>query len=131
MVDEDIPTEERVSFLEKELEGVMKEIKRMTETLFGTIAILCLPLSKGKRIEYGFKQLRLLPNDILVLIIKTYLEESKNSDLTFAEAVSPIINMLGFERAWKILPASTIKGIYGDWAVHEWEEMAEKHSCEE
>ena len=129
--DTEAPPEERISYLEKELENTKKDLRRITENLFGTVAILCLPLNHTTRIEYGMKQLEPLPNNVLSQIIKTFVKEGKNSDMPFEQVISPIVSILGFERAWKILSKETIKNYYGNWAVHTWEEMAEKYPCEE
>ena len=97
----------------------------------GTITILCLPLQKGRRLELGFKQISKIPNSILTVILERYVIESKNSDLNFDEMINPVVSVLGFERAWKILTKTTIRKNYGDFAIMRWEEMAKSHSCEE
>lgn len=126
-----VPPEERISYLEKELENTKKDLRRITENLFGAVAILCLPLNHATRIEYGMKQLEPLPNNALSQIIKTFVKEGKNAELPFEQIISPLVSILGFERAWKILSKETIKNYYGDWAVHMWEEMAKKYPCED
>jgi hypothetical protein len=131
MSDPEVPLEERVAYLERELTTSQKQITNLSQELLGTITILCLPLSQSKRLEIGFKLLRELPPKILEVIVKRYVQESKSADLNFDGMISPIVNMLGFERAWKILSRETIKDSYGDWALGRWDEMAKSHECED
>ena len=127
----DATLEERVSDLEKELKTTQKQIIRLTEELMGTITILALPLSNVRKLELGFTSIRDLPNKPLKIIIHRFVIESKNSDLNFDEMITPIVSVLGFERAWKLLSREIIKETYGDWALGKWEEMAKSHPCEE
>ena len=126
----EVPIEERVSYLEKELINSRKQIEELYEELMGTITILCLPLNKGRRLELGFKQIKKLPNNALQMIIKRYVIESKKMDLSFDEMINPVVSVLGFERSWKLLSSESIMEIYGEWAVGKWEEMAKAHPCE-
>lgn len=127
----EIPLEEKVSYLEDELKSTQKQIMNITQELMGTVILLCLPLSKGRRLELGFKQIRKIPDAILKTIIETYVGESKHSDLNFDEMISPVVTMLGFERSWKILPTEIIRKYYGDYSAAKWMEMAKDHNCEE
>jgi len=127
----DTPIEERVSYLEKELTSSRKQIEKLYEELLGTITILCLPLNKTRRLELGLKQVEKLPNNPLKMIIQRYVIESKKIDLSFDEIINPIVSVLGFDRAWKLLPSETIREIYGEWASAKWEEMGRNHTCEE
>lgn len=129
--DDDAPMGDRVSYLERELKTAQQQITALTENLLGTITILCLPLSVGKRLEIGFKQIKDLPDDILTIIVKRYVQEAKYSDVSFDEMISPLVAILGFERAWKILSRETVKDNYGEWALNKWEEMARNHPCED
>lgn len=122
---------ERLSDLERDLKSMQKQIERLTQEFMGTITILCLPLADGRRIELGFKQIQQLPNKILSVIIRTYISEGKHNDLSFDFLIAPMVNILGFERAWKILSRETIKEFYGEWALSKWDEMAKSHPCEE
>jgi hypothetical protein len=122
---------ERLDDLERNFKNIQKQIERLTQELMGTITILCLPLSNGRRLEFGFKQIEQLPNHILQIIIQRYVTESKHSDLSFDEMITPIVSVFGFERSWKVLPRETIKDIYGEWALAKWDEMAKSHPCEE
>ena len=128
---DDAPIENKVQYLEQELKTLRKQMTRMTEEFMGTIAILCLPLSNSKRLEIGFKQIRDLPNVPLKVIMKRYVIESKLSNMSFDEMINPIINVLGFERAWKVVDDETIRDNYGEWDLNRWKEMAKTHSCEE
>jgi len=127
----DIPIEERVSYLEKELTSSRKQIEKLYEELLGTITILCLPINKTRRLELGFKQVEKLPNNPLKMIIQRYVIEGKKIDLSFDEIVNPIVSVLGFDRAWKLLSSETIRENYGEWAQSKWEEMGRNHTCEE
>lgn len=129
--DKEIPLDERVTDLERDLKNSQKQIEKLTQELMGTITILCLPLSEGRRLELGFKQISELPNNILGIIIDRYVKESKHSDLSFDSMVTPLVSVLGFERAWKVLTREKIKDEYGDWALSKWDEMAKSHPCEE
>ena len=122
---------EAIEYLEKELTSSRKQIEKLYEELLGTITILCLPLNKTRRLELGLKQVEKLPNNPLKMIIQRYVIESKKIDLSFDEIINPIVSVLGFERAWKLLPSEIIKENYGEWAEAKWEEMGKNHSCEE
>ena len=124
------PDSERIEYLEGELKAVKKQIESLTEQLFGSITILCLPLPRGKRLELGFKQVERLPNGVLNVIVKRYISESRTSDLSFEEMLSPLVAVFGFERAWKIIGIDHLRDTYGDYAVLRWEEMAKSHPCE-
>ena len=127
----DVPIEERVAYLERELTTAQKQISNLTQELLGTITILCLPLSQSKKLEVGFKLISELPPKILEVIVKKYVQESKNVDISFDTMISPIVNILGFERAWKVLSRETVKDSYGEWALSKWDEMAKSHKCED
>ena len=127
---DDAPIENKIQYLEDELKTMKKEMIRMIEDFMGTIAILCLPLSVQKRLEIGFKQIQQLPNTPLKVIMKRYVIESKASNLSFDDMINPIVSVLGFERAWKILDGETIKDNYGDWDLNRWKEMAKSNPCE-
>ena len=129
--DEKPPIEERIDTLEQELKTAKKQIERLTEELIGTIAINCLPLPQSKKLAIGFKMLKILPQAPLIIIIKRYVAESRMSNLSFDEMINPIVNELGFERAWKVLSHETIKDVYGDWDLNRWKEMAKSHPCED
>jgi len=129
--EKEIPMEERVSDLERELKNTRQQIQELTQELMGTVTILCLPLSDGRRLELGFKQIERLPNNILKMIIQRYVKESKLSDLSFDTMITPLVSVLGFERAWKVLSREIIKEIYGEWALGKWDEMAKSHPCED
>lgn len=125
------PIKERVNDLERDLQNTQKQITRLTQELMGTVTILCLPLTDSRKIELGFKQVEQLPNNVLKVIVKKYVEESKHSDLSFDAMVTPVVGVLGFERAWKVLTRDTIKEVYGDWSLGKWDEMAKSHPCED
>ena len=129
--DTEVPIDERVSDLERELKNTQKQIMRLSEELMGTITILCLPLSNSRKLELGFKQVQQLPRDILKVIIRRYIKESKHSDLSFDAMITPVVSVLGFERAWKVLTRETINEVYGEWALGKWDEMAKSHPCED
>ena len=124
------PDSERIAYLEEELKGMKKKLELLTEQLFGSITILCLPLPRGKRLELGFKQVERLPNGTLAVIVKRYISESRTSDLNFDDMLSPLVAVFGFERAWKIIGIDHLRDTYGDYAVLRWEEMAKSHPCE-
>ena len=121
---------ERIRLLEGELKAIRKQIETLTEELFGSIAILCLPLSRNRRLELGFKQIGRLPNGVLRVIVKRYMAEGRASDIAFDEMVGPVVAAFGFERAWKIISAGDLRDAYGDYAVLRWEDMAKAHPCE-
>ena len=129
--DSETPIDERVSDLERDLETTQKQITKLTQELMGTITILCLPLTNSRKLELGFRQVEQLPNNILKVIVRRYVNESKHSDLSFDLMVTPLVSVLGFERAWKILTRETIKEVYGEWSLGKWDEMAKNHPCEE
>ena len=108
-----------------------KQVESLTEQLFGSITILCLPLPRGRRLEIGFKQIGGLPNGVLGMIVKRYIAESRTSDLSLDEMLSPVVTVFGFERAWKIIGRDDLRDAYGEYAVLKWEEMAKSHPCEE
>ena len=124
------PDSERIARLEEELKTVKRHIESLTEHLFGSITILCLPLPRGKRLELAFKQVERLPNGVLSVIVKRYISESRASDMSFDEMLSPPVAVFGFERAWKIIGIDHLRETYGDYAVLRWEEMAKNHPCE-
>jgi len=129
--DSKVPIDERVSDLERELLNTQKQIVKLSEELMGTITILCLPLSNSRKLELGFKQIEQLPNNILRIIIVRYIKESKHSDLSFDTMITPVVSILGFERAWKVLTRETINEVYGEWALGKWDEIAKSHPCED
>ena len=130
-VDDSAPTGERIAYLEEELRAMKKQVESLTEQLFGSITILCLPLPRGRRLEIGFKQIGGLPNGVLGMIVKRYIAESRTSDLSLDEMLSPVVTVFGFERAWKIIGRDDLRDAYGEYAVLKWEEMAKSHPCEE
>lgn len=131
MSNEDAPPDsERIAYLEGELKALKKQIGSLTEMLLGSTIILCLPLPLSKRLELGFKQVEFLPNGPLSVIVKRYISESRTSDLNFDDMLSPLVAVLGFERAWKIIGIDHLRTTYGNYAVLRWEEMAKSHPCE-
>ena len=124
------PDSERMAYLEEELKALRKEVKSLTEHLLGSITILCLPLSRSRRLELGFKQVEHLPNSILTMIAERYISESRTSDLNFDDMLSPLVAVFGFERAWKIISIDHLRDTYGIYAVLRWEEMAKSQPCE-
>lgn len=126
----DAPAGERIAYLEEELKAVKKQVRSLTEQVLGSVAILCLPLPQGKRLEIAFKQIENLPNGVLEVIVRRYVSESRASDLSFDGMLSPVVGVLGFERAWKIIDKDHLGATYGDYAVLRWEEMAKSHPCE-
>ena len=129
--DRKVPIDERVSDLEKDLKNTQKQIIKLSEELMGTITILCLPLTDSRKLELGFKQVEQLPNKILNVIIRRYIMESKHSDLSFDTMITPVVSVLGFERAWKVITREIINDVYGEWALGKWDEMAKSHPCED
>lgn len=126
----DAPAGERIAYLEEEIKAIKKQVRSLTEQVLGSVAILCLPLPQGKRLEIAFKQIENLPNGVLEVIVRRYVSESRTSDLSFDDMLSPVVGVLGFERAWKIIDKSHLSKTYGDYAVLRWEEMAKSHPCE-
>lgn len=126
----DLPASERIAYLEEELKMMKKQARSLTEQILGSVVILCLPLPQGKRLEIAFKQIEILPNSVLGVIARRYILESGASDLSFGAMLSPLVGVLGFERAWKIVEMDHLRGAYGDYAVLRWEEMAKGHPCE-
>ncbi|PJC49821.1 MAG: hypothetical protein CO032_08080, partial [Nitrosopumilales archaeon CG_4_9_14_0_2_um_filter_34_16] len=122
--DSEAPIDERVNDLERELKNTQKQITKLSEELMGTITILCLPLTHSRKLELGFKQVEQLPNNILKVIIRRYIMESKHSDLSFDTMITPVVSVLGFERAWKVITRTTINEVYGEWSLGKWDEMA-------
>ena len=114
----EIPLEERVDLLTSSIENAGKQMERLTEQLMGTIVILCLPMTSAKKLEFGFKSIEKLPNHILKIIIRRYVEESKKADMKFDEMVDPLFLVFGFEKLWKLLDRETIKEFYGEWALN-------------
>ena len=129
--DNDAPASERIVHLEEEVKALKKQVRSLTEQVLGSVAILCLPLPQGRRLEIAFKQIENLPNSVLGIILKRYISESRTSDLSLDAMLSPVVGVLGFERAWKIIEAGHLRETYGDYAVLRWEEMAKSHPCEE
>ena len=106
-------------------------MERLTEQLMGMIVILCLPLPSTKKLEFGFKAIEKLPRHILKIIIRRYMEESKKADVKFDEMIDPMFLVFGFEKLWRLVESETIREFYGEWSQSKWEEMGQKHKCEE
>ena len=128
---EEMTIEERIKILEDGFENARKQTERLVEQLMGMITILCLPMSPTKKLEFGFKTIEKLPNQILKIIIRRYVEESKKIDIKFDDMIDPMFLTFGFERLWKILNRETIREFYGEWALSKWETMGKSHKCEE
>lgn len=107
---------------------VKKQLELLTVQLFGSITILCLPLPRGKCLGLGFNQVGRLPNGVLNMIVKRYISESRTSDLSFDEMLSPLVAV--FERAWKIIGIAHLHDTYEGYAILRWEKMAKSHRCE-
>lgn len=71
-----------------------------------------------------------MPNAALGAIVKHYISESRMSGLSLDDALSPVVEVLGFERARKIIRASHLRETYGDHAALRWEKMGEGRSHE-
>lgn len=126
----DAPTSERIAYLEEELKAMKKQVRSLTEQVLGSVAILCLPLPQGKRLEIAFKQIENLPNRVLGVIVRRYITASRMGDLSLDDMLSPVVGVLGFERAWKIIEIDHLRETYGNYAILRWEEMAKSHPCE-
>ena len=126
----DAPTSERIAYLEEELKAMKKQVRSLTERVLGSVAILCLPLPQGKRLEIAFKQIENLPNRVLGVIVRRYITASRMGDLSLDDMLSPVVGVLGFERAWKIIEIDHLRETYGNYAILRWEEMAKSHPCE-
>lgn len=124
------PDSEQIAYLEGELKAVKTQLESLTERLFGSITILCLPLPRGKRLKLGFKQVGRLPNGTLAVIVNRHISENRTSDLNFDDMLSPLVAVFGFERAWMIVCIDHLRDTYGDYEVQRWEEMAKRHPCE-
>lgn len=123
--------DERVRDIEFGLKNAQRQFERITESLLGSITILCLPLATTKRLEIGFNLIKKLPDDILKLIIKRYLSEGKQSELKFDDLVNPMIRVFGFERLWKLLDQEVLRETYGEWELNKWLEMGKHQKCED
>lgn len=128
--DDDIPVDVRIEWLEEELDGMKGQVRSLVEQMPGIIAILCLPLPRGRRLEIAFRGMENLPNAALGAIVKHYISESRMSGLSLDDALSPVVEVLGFERARKIIRASHLRETYGDHAALRWEKMGEGRSHE-
>lgn len=128
--DEELTIEERLKILEDGFEGARKQTERLVEQLMGMITILCLPMSHNKKLEFGFKTIEKLPNSILKIIVRRYVEESKKIDIKFDDMIDPMFLVFGFERLWKVLDRETVREFYGEWALNKWDIMGKSHKCE-
>lgn len=128
---EELTTDERLQILEDGFESARKQIERLVEQLMGMITILCLPMSANKKLEFGFKTIESLPNHILKIIIRRYIEESKKIDMKFDDMIDPMFLVFGFERLWKVIDRETIREVYGEWALNKWDVMGKNHKCED
>lgn len=106
-VDDSAPTSERIAYLEEELRAMKKQLESLTEQLFGSITILCLPLPRGRRLEIGFKQIGSLPNGVLGVIVRRYIAESRISDLSLDEMLSPSLRSLDLKGRGRSSGATT------------------------
>lgn len=77
--------------------------------MLGSVAILCLPLPQGRRPEIAFRQMESLPNAVLGAILRRYISESRAGGLIFDAVLSPVVGVLGFERARKIIEAGHLR----------------------
>jgi hypothetical protein len=89
-----------------------------------------LSISTKRRLEIGFNLIKSLADETLKSIIGRYVSEASKSELTFDDIIDPLVRVIGFERAWKILARKMIRETFGEWALARWLEMAKTHACE-
>lgn len=128
--DDALPDSKRIAYLEGELKAMKKQLESLTEQIFGSITILCLPLPRSKRLELGFKQAERLLNGTLPVIVGRYISESRTSDLNFGDVLILLVAVFGFERAWEIIGIDHLRDTYGNYGVLRREVMARSHPCE-
>ncbi len=130
---EEIPeesAEEKIETLKHEIELIHREVRRRNDEMLGYLTVLCLPMSTKRRLEIGFNLIKSLADETLKSIIGRYVSEASKSELTFDDIIDPLVRVIGFERAWKILPLKMIRETFGEWALARWLEMAKTHACE-
>lgn len=128
---DEAPIEDRIEKVEEELKNVNKQMERLVEQLMGTITILCLPMPTSRKLELGFKMIEKIPDSILQVIVRRYIEEGKKSDVKFDDMIDPMVRIFGIERSWKLIDRETIKENYGELALNKWDELGRTHKCEE
>ncbi len=121
------PTDARIASLETELGAVKDQVRSLAEQVPGIIAALCLPLPRASRLEMTFRYMEKLPNDALGAIVRRYISESRMAGLSFDDMLIPVVNVLGFERAWEIIEANHLRETYGGHAALRWEGMGGSH----